>query len=524
MPSSKPLYGIFSVYLPISVLILWSALLGVIIRYFVPPLSPFSLFDERAWCGAGFLSALAASCYAGVMKKSHLRHTAADLRGSIVAAAAAYALASLFRRDAELLRRFIPCIDSAAAALASLFAWFSAISLREIFNGLELFESFTAQRRGEQLREAMREFSPEMSQTDERLKSLQTSYGVQFIIPCLLIGAVGFARRSLFLSLLVFFVFSAGFLLLGFLRLLRRELVYASEGISLSIRDRVMPVPVMVVGIGAAAILAVGGSSDSSLLPPELIFGFLAWLAGLLASLFRPPDPADFAFLERRAAPRMRNPGELFPEMEETGPWAGWTYIKYGFIAILVFLFLLFMVYPLLKRSGFSLSPGKIRAAIARWFGDLKRGLSVFFAALRDRGASQKLKKPDQEKLRRIASELLPGGIKKRETKRSVNLFARLILWGIETMGVPWKPSHAPGEYCGILAQAIIGKAPDDPAAPDNSGTPGKIIRCGELFEKALYSARPLSVGEEKEFKEMVRGITSMINVKLFLKNFSSFQ
>jgi hypothetical protein len=511
------------VYIPFSVLILWSTLLGTAIRYFAPPLSPFSIFNEGAWCTAGFVSALAATCYAGLMKKTHQRHTAADLRGSIIAAAAAYVFVSFLRRDVELARRFVPCIDSIATALTALFAWYSAISFREIFSGIELFESFTVLHRGEKLRAAMWEYAPEMSQTSERLKNLQLSYGVQIIIPCLLIGALGFTRHSLFFSLLVFFIFTAGFLLMGFLRLIRRELIYASEGISLSVRDRAMPVTVMALGIGAAAILAVAGSSDASLLPPELIFGLLAWLARLLASLFRPSEPADFSFPERSAEPMMMNPAELFPEseMEASGPWAGWTYIKYGFIAVLVFLFLLFMIYPLLKRSGFSLSLGKIRSAIARWFGDLKRSIHFFLAALKDRGTSQKYR-PDSRKLRSIASELL-SGVKKREVKRSVNLFARLILWGIETVGVSWRPSHAPGEYCEILAVVVAQRATSAPESPPSTETAHSgetpksiegteirenIIRSGELFEKALYSARPLSAGEESEFKRIVENIT----------------
>jgi hypothetical protein len=525
MPSSKPLYGLLGVYIPFSVLILWSTILGVVIRRFVSPLSLFYIFNERVWCTTGFVSALAATCYAGLMKKTHQRHSAADLRGSIIAAAAAYVFVSLFRRDVEFARRFIPCIDSIAAALAALYAWYSAISFREIFSGIELFESFMAQHRGEHLRAAMWEYAPEMSQTSERLKNLQLSYGAQIIIPSLLIGALGFAGHSLLFILLVFFIFTAGFLLMGFLRLIRRELIYASEGISLSVRDRVQPVTVMALGIGAAAVLSLVGSSDASLLPPGLIFGLLAWLVRLLASLFRPSEPVAFTLPERSAEPMMMNPSQLFPEseMESAGLWAGWTYIKYGFIAVLVFLFLLFMIYPLLKRSGYSLSLGKIGSAIARWFGELKRNIHFFLTALTDRGVSQKYR-PDSGKLRSIASELL-SGIKKREIKRSVNLFARLILWGIETVGVSWKPSHAPGEYCGILAAAVAQRAASSPESPPStetahSGEASKgvdsteicknIIRSGELFEKALYSARPLSAGEEREFKRIVENITGL--------------
>ena len=514
MPSSKPLYGVMSVYLPFSVLILWSPILGAAVRYFV---SPHYIFNEGFWLAAGFLSALAAACYSGLMTESHQRHGAANLRGSVIVAAAAYVFVSLLRRDSEFARRFIPCVDSIAAALAALFAWYSAISLRVIFTGVELFESFMAQHRGEQLREAMWEYAPEMSQTSERLKGLQLSYGAQFIIPCLIIVAAGFTGRSLFFGLTVLCVFTAGFLLIGFLRLIRRELIYASEGISLNVRDRAMPVTAMALGIGAAAILAAIGSSDASLLPPGLILGLLAWLARLLASLFRPSKSADYAVPERSEEPMMMKPSEFLPalEAEASGHWAGWTYVKYGFITLLVFLFLLFMIYPLLKHSGFSPSFKNILAAVVRWFEDLKRGIHSFLNALKDRGSSQKYR-PDSGKLRGIASELL-SGIMKKEIKRSVNLFARLILWGIEIMKVPWKPSHAPGEYCGILAAVAAQSAETAHSgeAPNGEEIRANIIRCGELFEKALYSARPLSAGEEREFKRIVENITRRQSVNL---------
>jgi hypothetical protein len=35
------------------------------------------------------------------------------------------------------------------------------------------------------------------------------------------------------------------------------------------------------------------------------------------------------------------------------------------------------------------------------------------------------------------------------------------------------------------------------------------IIRCGELFEQALYSADVLSAAEQREFKTLVEQITS---------------
>jgi hypothetical protein len=196
--------------------------------------------------------------------------------------------------------------------------------------------------------------------------------------------------------------------------------------------------------------------------------------------------------------PSAPNLSGLFPEAENSGPWPGWKWVKLGVIILAALLFLLFMIYPLLKRSGFSLKAGTIRAAVVRWFADLGKGLSAFFQAFRERGSQFKMKKIDREKLRRIASELFAGGVTRKEIKRSVSYFARLILWGIESAGVPWKPSLAPGEYCGLLSAAL-----------DNFPEKREpVIQCGELFEKALYSGRPLQTEEERDFKNMVQSIT----------------
>ena len=111
-----------------------------------------------------------------------------------------------------------------------------------------------------------------------------------------------------------------------------------------------------------------------------------------------------------------------------------------------------------------------------------------------------KLKKINADIINSTAQTILGAysPVKKRDIRRSLTLFARLIIWGSEVWNVKWKPSHAPGEYCSILAAAI-------PADIQNEG----IIRCGVLFEKALYSAEVLSDTERKEFKFLVKKITS---------------
>jgi hypothetical protein len=133
---------------------------------------------------------------------------------------------------------------------------------------------------------------------------------------------------------------------------------------------------------------------------------------------------------------------------------------------------------------------------LVRWFTNLGKGLAFFFAALR--GGGIKMGKASEAEIRRFADDLLAAysPAKRREMRRSVTLFARLILWGSETLKVSWKASYAPGEFCALLA----GKA----AAESGPA----IIRCGEIFEKALYAAEPLSGGEQKEFRGLVEGIT----------------
>jgi hypothetical protein len=81
--------------------------------------------------------------------------------------------------------------------------------------------------------------------------------------------------------------------------------------------------------------------------------------------------------------------------------------------------------------------------------------------------------------------------------RESVTLFAQLIIWGSNARQVFWKPAHAPLEFCGLLTAAM-------PKWNLNRG----IIRCGQLFEQALYSNTVLSDEERKEFTGLVKEIT----------------
>ena len=171
------------------------------------------------------------------------------------------------------------------------------------------------------------------------------------------------------------------------------------------------------------------------------------------------------------------------------------------------------MFYPLLKHHARSFNIARAAASISRWFKNLGEGLRIFFAAFRRRQPQGHL--PDPEKLRQIASALASGSAGRKTIGKKEALFARLILWGIETQGVPWKPSIGPGEYCGLLA-AAYGRAnaivPEAAIVEDGRGSSemhGAICRAGELFEKALYSKRRLLGSEEEEFRRLIRNITA---------------
>jgi hypothetical protein len=175
-------------------------------------------------------------------------------------------------------------------------------------------------------------------------------------------------------------------------------------------------------------------------------------------------------------------------------------------IGLVVFLFVLFMINPLLNRSGLfrgaGALPKKAVAFLAAWFNALALGFKRFFSLLGEGAGGRKI--PDSAVLRGIVEDVLEGysAAKKRDMRRSAGLFARLIYWGTEVMRISWKPSHAPLDYCALLAAAVNGES------ANNGGIIHAITRAGALFDKALYSAEPLTRPERDEFKALVEKVT----------------
>jgi hypothetical protein len=509
----KPHYAILSVFIPCSAMFSILPLLGSVLSALAARVSggeitPLPSLPYGAWFASGLLSGLAASGYGALIKKFKNDHAAADLRGAIVVLALAYAVSSLLSSGKPgMVRVFFPSALNIPSALTALVMWFAVIRVKRVFAGRELFEAHAARCSGEKLRQLMREDAVLMADADRGMVKIRRFYVIQFVIAAVLAcacTAFGIGVSLPFLILLAA-LFVAGCCLMGFLGVLRREHALAAEGMVQAPADRLLILPAMGLVIAIAAVAGLAFSADTSLLPPALIAAFFGWLARIIASLFKssqtaPPVPR----FEGMAAPQMPViPKELREMAEESGPWPYWDYVKYGMIGIGVFLFLWFMIYPLLSRPRLALGgvslPEYLRRFLVRWFSALARGLASCLASLRAGGGRLKIAKPSAAALNRLAGEILAGysAAKRREMRRGVTLFARLILWGTEYCGVTWKPSYAPGEFCALLAAAVPAGTRAGPA----------VIRCGELFEKALYSAQPLSDSERKEFKGLVEEV-----------------
>ena len=493
----SPFFALLAVLMPVSVLSGFLSLSVLLVKWLMGPV----FFPLGLWVGFGLGSAIIASIYWALVKKSKADHGSANIRGAILMIILAYFFGSLFRFNVPLGMKFFPSLFNIPSALAALVIWFPVLSIKRIFSGQELFESHIRLYDGERLRQIMLEDSSLMSEADGDVRKLMGYYGFLFIPSLILLiicGILGIPLSWPLIVLLVF-LFAFGASVTGFLGFIRREYSYAAEGLVLPGRPRALAAAVIVV-LGAAG-LGILFSSNRSLLPPGLIADLLRRLAAFLNSLFRPAEgpPVPPPPPQSSQAGPQGLPPELLELMGETTPSPFWDYVKYGALALAAIFFLWFMIHPLLGRSrifrGMRSLPKKAASFLRTWLKAMLRGLAIFFKSLRESGGKN-LFSPTAEALHRLENNILEGysPAKRRELRRSISLFARLIYWGSEAMKVPWKPSHAPAEYCGLLA-AVADKAQ-------------AIIRAGELFEKALYSPRPLSRKEREEFKGLIEAVT----------------
>ena len=499
--SNGPLYSLLALYIPLSAL---AVVIFLIKAMTAANLPAFFLI------ACGCLSGLAASFYCDFMKGIKSSRTAADIRGGIIITVICYICASLLRREVIFRERFLPDIKNIMPCAASLYAWIYVVSLKLLFSARMNFETYTKLYQGEKLQSALFEDSALLQYTEENINKAQWRYFLQLVIIALLalVCSINKIHLSLPLYFLLACILTCAVCLFGFFETMKWEHYYAGEGISLTVHDRTKLIIAMIILTALCLTAAIFPASDKSILSFSLITGFFSWLLSLFRRpLHRPEEP-----VYRETPMGMDFPQAPF-NFDEAAPSPLWetvskyiiTILKYGLIILAAAGFIRFMISPLLNRGDFQKELSfrhRLFRIIAEWF----RGILIFFASLKNGGTKRKLRKYDEAEIQRTAESLFNAysAAKKSDMKRSVTLFARLILWGGETRQVEWKPSLAPGEYCAILASA---SPPDGENVIQNLNE--GIIRCGEIFEKALYSAEILGSDEKKEFKNLVEEITA---------------
>jgi hypothetical protein len=362
-----------------------------------------------------------------------------------------------------------------------------------------------------------------LQEIDEAISKTKRNYLIQFFI--IIIVLISNVNNHIFLPpglyLLLIGILASGICIFGFLGIIRQEHYCAAKGMILSAADRYRHLR----GIGALAVLSIGAavllSSDKSVLSFSLlinflnaIFGVFIWILGrvvLLWGLF-----LSLFFKKSDVEPEPKpvewdSPLSALDQFGQNDPWPIWTWLRYGLIVLAAAAFVWFMVFPLIKRikdvPGNMPFRQKLVRTFAEWFRGIVSALAGFFAFLKgERGVRRLRSSPNAAEIRRAAGDILGAysAAKKREMKRNATLFARLIIWGGEVRKVVWKPVYAPGEYCRVLAVS----PPQDATVPRMGD---EIVRCGEIFGKALYSAEALSTAEWEEFKALVEVITSAV-------------
>jgi hypothetical protein len=507
--SNGPFYTLLALYMPLSALIA----LVFLLRALLP------LPEALIIISVG-ISAAAASLYCDFMKDVKSSRIAANIRGGIIVMGIFFIAASLVRRGMLIEERFQPDLANITPSLGALYAWYSVVSYKQLFSARRRFEEYTEQYRGEQLQKVLYEDSSLLRYTDEEIIKKRRNYMAQLIIIGILMffNVINKNYVPLAVYILLTGILAGGVGICGFFEVMRWEQYYAGEGIALSALDRLKRIGGMGIFILLCVAAAVLLASDKSLLPFSAITGFFAWLFSLFRSLLFPLTET----YESRPFESM-DLTPFLPPPEESAPrpvikWLaeyGMTILKYAAIIFVAMGFIRFMISPLLNRGR---APGgnltfreKLIRIMAEWFKGLISALAFLFALFKNGKTRQKLKKHDIEAIRHATAAVLGAysPAKKQDIKRSVTLFARLIIWGGKARQVVWKPAHAPVEYCRLLAAAPQGP-PDGPfpGGPVLMRINEGIIRCGELFEQALYSAEVLSAAEREEFKDLIEEIT----------------
>jgi len=505
--SNGPLYSLLAIYMPLAFLASSVFLAEKLLKTSLP---------AAVIIVCGFTGGIFASIYFDFMKDEKAGMAAANIRGGIIITAVCYILSSLFTNTVTWAEKFLPDIGNIFPAAGSLFLWTSVISLKQLFSARRHFEIYTELYKGKKLQEILYEDSALMQYTDENINKKAWGYFLQLFLIAFLAVLCAIYKITLPLALNVFLiaVLAGAICIYGFFGIIKRELYHAGEGIVISESGRIKCMFAMIIFTLLCFTAAVILMPGKNILPFSLITGFFSWLF--------PHYDREFPHHERAANSENfinMNSFENLPGSDEIAPPSIFFIIfkyfliimKYGLIIFASIGFIRFMISPLLNRGNISKELPfykRFFGIIAEWFRELSAAVISFFTYLKEGKGGSKLRNYSAEEIRRTAESLFGAysPAKKRDMKQSVTLFARLIIWGNDVRNAAWKPSLAPGEYCGILtASPQETQDNKDELKRLNEG----IIRCGELFEKALYSAEVLSDTENGDFKSLVQEITS---------------
>jgi hypothetical protein len=431
--------------------------------------------------------------------------------------AVCYVISSILNTTIPWREKLLPDFYNLIPSFGALFIWMNVISLKQLFSSYRNFIINTEIYKGEKLQEVFFEDSGLLYYSEENINKAERNYFIQLFLVAFLVITCGALKIDLsfaFYSLLAI-IFLSGICIIGFFGIIKTEHYYAGEGLAISPSGRIKRILAMIIITLFCFALAVFFSSDRNLLSFSMISGFFKWLF----SLIKPSPHRLERTINSEEMSYPESPQEFMP-FEEAPVSPIITLIvkyfliiaKYGLIILIAAGFIRFMISPFINRGDVSQKMPFYRRVfyiITEWFNGVLAAIKTFFTEIKEGKNVFKLRRFNDEEIRRTA-EILYGAYspaKKSDMRQSITLFARLILWGNDIRKVIWKPSLAPGEYCVVLAASHITEDAQELQKRD-----GKIIRCGELFEKALYSAEVLSSTERDEFKNLVEEITSSLN------------
>jgi hypothetical protein len=506
--STGPVYSLLAIYMPLTVLAALIFLLEAMMTADLPVAVIFL---------CAVISGISASIYCDFMKDNKSSRIAGNIRGAIIIMAVCYVISSTLNSTIPWKEKFLPDFYNLIPSFGALFIWINVISLKQLFSSYRNFIINTEIYKGEKLQEVFFEDTGLLYYSEENIYKAERNYFLQLFAIAFLVIICGALNIDLSFGLysLLAVIFLSGICIIGFFGIIKTEHYYAGEGLALSSSGRIKRILAMIIITLFCFTFAVLLASDKNLLSFSVILRFFTWFFSLFARpkyrLERTMDSEELAYQE--SPPQEFMPFEEMPTSPIITLIVKYFLIvaKYGLIIVAVGLFIRFMLSPFINRGDESEKMPFYRRffyIIAEWFSGVLAAIKSFFTELKEGRNASKLRKYSSEEIRR-AAEILYGAYspaKKSDMRQSITLFARLIVWGNDIRNVVWKPTLAPAEYCRFLAAAHISEDTPDSELKKRDE---EIICCGEIFEKALYSADVLSETERDEFKNLVEEITS---------------